>query len=247
MVGTVAAVLSSKRGAVLGAVVAVLIAWTAGAGALPGVGHWPDVLLISLVVLPLTLTIPLLALPLSATRTALPLAAGLLVLAALFSLLGLGALFNVTKLLALTAVGYVFMGIFEALSWLVLVALIIPWVDALSFWRGPTDYVVSEQPGLFDRISIAFRLPGEEGSASLGPPDILFFALFLSAAQRFDLRVGWTWVSMVGLLALTLILTTEWNVAGLPALPAIAVGFLLPNIDLIWRAWRERGLEVRSD
>ena len=246
MVGAAAALLRSKRGAALGAVLAALVAWNAGAGILPDVGLWPGVALISLVVLPLTLTIPLLVLPLSPTRTALPLAAGLLVLAAVFSLLGQGALFNVTKLLALTMVGYVFMGVFEALSWVVLIALIIPWVDAVSVWRGPTDYVVSEQPGLFDRISIAFRLPGEEGSANLGPPDILFFALFLSTAQRFGLRVGWTWVSMVGLLALTLILTTEWDVGGLPALPAIAIGFLLPNVDLIWRAWRERGLEVRE-
>jgi len=246
VVGAAAALLRSKRGAALGAVLAALVAWNAGAGILPDVGLWPGVALISLVVLPLTLTIPLLVLPLSPTRTALPLAAGLLVLAAVFSLLGQGALFNVTKLLALTMVGYVFMGVFEALSWVVLIALIIPWVDAVSVWRGPTDYVVSEQPGLFDRISIAFRLPGEEGSANLGPPDILFFALFLSTAQRFGLRVGWTWVSMVGLLALTLILTTEWDVGGLPALPAIAIGFLLPNVDLIWRAWRERGLEVRE-
>jgi len=246
VVGAAAALLRSKRGAALGAVLAALVAWNAGAGILPDVGLWPGVALISLVVLPLTLTIPLLVLPLSPTRTALPLAAGLLVLAAVFSLLGQGALFNVTKLLALTMVGYVFMGVFEALSWVVLIALIIPWVDAVSVWRGPTDYVVSEQPGLFDRISIAFRLPGEEGSANLGPPDILFFALFLSTAQRFGLRVCWTWVSMVGLLALTLILTTEWDVGGLPALPAIAIGFLLPNVDLIWRAWRERGLEVRE-
>ena len=63
-----------------------------------------------------------------------------------------------------------------------LIALIIPWVDAVSVWRGPTEYVVSEQPSLFDRISIAFRLPGEDGSANIGPPDILFFALFLSTA-----------------------------------------------------------------
>ena len=52
---------------------------------------------------------------------------------------------------------------------------------------------------------------------------------------------------MVGLLALTLILTTQFDVDGLPALPAIAIGFLLPNADLLWRAWRERGLEVRSE
>ncbi len=102
--------------------------------------------------------------------------------AVLFDLAGLDSLFNVTKLLALTAIGFLFMQVFEALSWVVLIALIIPWVDALSVWRGPTDYVVSEQPSLFDRISIAFRLPGEEGSANIGPPDILFFALFLATA-----------------------------------------------------------------
>ena len=112
---------------------------------------------------------------------------------------------------------------FEALSWVVLIAVIIPWVDALSVWRGPTSYVVSEKPSLFERISIEFRLPGETGSANIGPPDILFFALFLAAADRFGLRVTWTWLSMVGLLALTLILTTVFDFDGLPALPAIAL------------------------
>jgi hypothetical protein len=247
VVGTAAALLSARRGAALTVVVAALVAWDAGAGILPGVGRWPDVLVVSFLVLPLTLAVPWLALPVASTRAALPLAGSLVVLAVLLDLAGLGSLFNVTKLLALTLFGYVFMRVFEALAWVVLIALIIPWVDALSVWRGPTDYVVSEQPSLFDRISIAFRLPGEEGSANVGPPDILFFALFLSAAQRFGLRVGWTWISMVALLALTLLLTTEFDVSGLPALPAIAIGFLLPNADLIWRAWRERGLEVRSD
>ena len=52
---------------------------------------------------------------------------------------------------------------------------------------------------------------------------------------------------MVGLLALTLILTTVFDISGLPALPAIAFGFLLPNVDLLWKRWRERGLEVRSE
>jgi len=246
VVGAAAAVLSSRRAAALAGVIVTLVAWAAGAGVLPGLPEWPGVLVISVLVMPLTLTVPWLALPLSSTRGALPLAACFAVLAVLLHLAGLGALFNVTKLLALTLVGYVFMQVFEALSWVVLVALIIPWVDALSVWHGPTRYVVSHQPSLFERISIAFRLPGQEGSANVGPPDILFFALFLAAARRFGLRVGWTWLSMVGLLALTLILTTEFDVAGLPALPAIALGFLLPNVDLIWRAWRERGLEVRS-
>jgi hypothetical protein len=244
VVGGAAAVLSTRRTAALAAVVAVLVTWDAGAGVLPDVGRWPDVAVVALLLVPLTFAVPWIALPAAAARSVLPLAVALVLLAILLDLAGLGSLFNAAKLLALTAVGFCFMQLFEALSWVVLIAVIIPWVDALSVWRGPTDYVVSEQPSLFDRISIAFRLPGEEGSANIGPPDIVFFALFLTAASRFGLRVAWTWLSMVGLLALTLILTTAFDFDGLPALPAIALGFLLPNADLLWRTWRERGLEV---
>lgn len=246
MVGGAAAVLSARRTAALAAVVAALVAWDAGAGVLPDVGRWPDVLVVSLVLLPLTFAVPWIVLPAAAARGVLPIAVALVALAVLLDLAGMGSLFNEAKLLALIAVGFWFMRLFEALSWVVLIAAIIPWVDALSVWRGPTDYVVSEQPSLFDRISIAFRLPGEEGSANIGPPDILFFALFLAAADRFGLRVSWTLLSMVGLLALTLIVTTVFEIDGLPALPAIAIGFLLPNADLLWKAWRQRGLEVRS-
>ena len=95
-----------------------------------------------------------------------------------------------------------------------------PWVDAISVWRGPTDYVVAEQPQVFDDVSIAFRVPGEDGAANLGPPDILFFALFLAAAARFGLRVVWTWLAMTALLGVTLILAATTDVGGLPALPA---------------------------
>jgi hypothetical protein len=95
-------------------------------------------------------------------------------------------------------------------------------------------------------VSYAFRLPGEEGSANIGPPDILFFALFLAAASRFRLRVGWTWASMVGMLALTMVITVAFDINGLPALPAVSIGFLLPNTDLLWKAWRERKLELQA-
>ena len=43
---------------------------------------------------------------------------------------------------------------------------------------------------------------------------------------------------MTALLGATLILTATTDVAGLPALPAICIGFLLPNVDLLWRALR---------
>ena len=244
MVGGAAALLIARRAGPLAVVVAVLIAWDAGAGVLPDVGNRSDVLMISLLVLPVTFAVPWLALPAAASRWLPHAVAALVALSLLLYVAGFGALFNVSKLLALTVIGFWFMTVFEALSWVVLISLIIPWVDVYSVWRGPTEYIVSEQPSLFDRVSIAFRLPGEEGSANIGPPDILFFALFLAAAERFALRVRWTWFSMVGLLSLTLIATDALDLTGLPALPAICVGFLLPNADRLWRAWRERGLEV---
>jgi hypothetical protein len=247
VVGGAATVLSGRRAAALAAVGAVLVAWNAGAGALPNVGLWPDALLVALVLFPLTFSIPLIALPAATARGLLPIALALGALSVLLHLAGLESLFNVTKLLALTAAGFWFMHLFEELSWVVLIALIIPWIDAISVWRGPTEYVVSQQPGTFERVSIAFRLPGETGSANIGPPDILFFALFLSAAQRYGLRVWWTWLGMVGLLAATLIVTTLWDASGLPALPAIALGFLLPNVDLIWRGWRANRAAVREN
>ncbi len=69
---------------------------------------------------------------------------------------------------------------------------------------------------------------------------MLFFALFLASTRRFGLRVGWTWIAMTSALTLTLVATYVFDLGGLPALPAIAVGFLLPNLDLLWRAARFR-------
>jgi hypothetical protein len=244
VVGGAAAVLTARRAGALAVVVAALVAWDAGAGLLPELGNQADVLVIALFVLPVTFAVPWLALPVAESRWLPHTAVVLVVLSFLLYLAGFGALFNVTKLLALTAVGFWFMTVFEALSWVVLISLIIPWVDVFSVWRGPTEYIVSEQPSFFDRVSISFRLPGEDGSANIGPPDILFFALFLAATDRFDLRVRVTWISMVGLLSLTLIATDAFDLTGLPALPAICLGFLIPNVDRLWRAWRERGLEV---
>ena len=66
-------------------------------------------------------------------------------------------------------------------------------------------------------------------------------ALFVAAADRFGLRPFWTWLTMTALIGCTLSLAVATDVGGLPALPAIAIGFLLPNADLIWHALRRRG------
>lgn len=243
MVGRAATVLDGRRAGALGLVLLLLGTWGAGAGTLPDLGTPLDVAVVAVVLMPLTFAVAWFALPLAVApaRSLAGLATALLVLALLLHAGGFGALFNVAKIAVLTVAGYWFLQLFEALSWVALVAVIIPWVDAVSVWRGPTDYVVTQKPGLFDAVAVAFRLPGENGSANLGPPDVLFLALFVASAARFGLRAGWTWLTTVVLLGLTLIVTAALGIAGLPALPAISLGFLLPNADLLWRAWRGRG------
>ena len=219
----------------------MLALYTAGADRLWDGGLWPDLLFLTLVLFPATFALIWLLLPLRDHRAMLPTGLTLAALAVLLHFAELDVLLNVAKLFALVCLGFWFLSWFENVMWAALIAVIIPWVDAISVWQGPTEYVVEEQPQVFDNVSVAFRVPGEDNTANLGPPDILFFALFLAAADRFALRVAWTWLGMTALLGGTLILTATTDVAGLPALPAICIGFLLPNADILWAALRRRG------
>ena len=222
------------------ALLGVIVVWTETGGSLPDVPEWVDVALAAFVLMPVTLAVTWLALPLAGARGLLVVAVGLLAVAWALDTAGLDGLFNVAKLLAFTLFGYWFVQLFQELWSVVLVAFLIPWVDALSVWRGPTRVVVEERPDIFERISVAFPLPGEDGSANLGPPDVIFLALFLATAARYELRVAATFICSAALLGLTLVLAVVFDLGGLPALPAVALGFLLPNADLLWRAWRER-------
>ena len=240
--GGAPALLETTRGrlAAIAALLAAVGLYTAFGGRLFGMRTSLDVAVIGFVVIPAVFGFVWLVLPWRDSRWLLPAAIGLAALALVLRALGLETLFDLAKLAALTAIGFWFLSVFEELWWTVLVALIIPWVDAASVWRGPTDYVVSEKPGLFEELAFAFRVPGEDAFAHLGPPDILFFSLFLAAAARFGLRPGWTWIAMTLGLGLTLVITVWADVAGLPALPAISLGFLVPNVDLLWHRLRNR-------
>jgi hypothetical protein len=94
---------------------------------------------------------------------------------------------------------------------------------------------------VFTYFSVYWALPHESDDPRLGIPDVLFFALYLAAAVRFRLRPGWTWLAMVAALGVTIVITVWADVAGLPALPALSIGFLVPNADLIWRQLRRTG------
>jgi hypothetical protein len=201
---------------------------------------WWDVAWIGAVLMPAVFGLVLFALPLRQERWLLPAGAAFAVLAAVLTYTDVDVFANFARLGACTLIGWWFLGYFETVSWVVLVAAIIPWVDAYSVWRGPTKQIVEHHANVFGVLSFAFPVPGEHAAANLGMPDLLFFALFLAAASRFGLRVYWTWLALVAALGLTIAATVWWNLSGLPALPGIALGFLLPNADLLWKRLRRK-------
>ncbi|HEV3479361.1 MAG TPA: hypothetical protein VG144_07915 [Gaiellaceae bacterium] len=208
---------------------------------LPEASEAWEVAFLGLCLMPAVFALVWLVLPLRRSRGLLLLAIAFLVLTVGLEVAGLEAVANFTKLAVMTTFAFWFLDFFESVLWVALVALIIPIVDSISVWRGPTRHIVEEQPQIFEVFSFAFPSPGGETSANLGLPDLLFFALFLAAAAKWSLRVGWTWIALTASLGLTMLLAVVWDVAGLPALPGLAFGFLLPNADLLWnefQRWR---------
>jgi hypothetical protein len=195
--------------------------------------------------MPATFAMPYLALPLRSALSSSQLALAVVALAvatAVLTVSGADVAANFTKFFAVTLAGWWFLQFFEAVTWVLLVAILIVPVDIYSVARGPTKTIVEQEPQVFDALSVGFPVPGEHGAAQLGLPDVMFFALFLGACSKFQLRPGWTWVAMTLSFGATLAIAVQWDVSGLPALPLLSVAFVLVNTDLLWRGLREQRL-----
>jgi hypothetical protein len=233
--------LTRIRALALATVMVALAVWGSIAADLPELPEGAAVAIAAMVVLPAFTLAIWLALPLARypAHWLLVAAAAFGALWVLFYFVDFEIASNVSKLSCFVLVGLWFLSLFEFLWWLSIVALLVPWVDIWSVAFGPTNYVTEEQPGFFEQVSIALHVPGETATANIGPPDIVFFALFLAAAQRWHLRVAWTWICITGFLSLTLVAVWLLDSSGLPALPAVCLGFLVPNADLLWRDARD--------
>lgn len=243
MVGGATAVLDRRRIVALGLLGAALVAYFAAHESLPNVTKWWDVAILSLLVMPAVFALVWLLLPLWEARFVTVVGFAFVPLAVLFELAHVDSAASFAKLGAATFLAWRFLTLFEAVSWVVLVAVIIPWVDAFSVFRGPTNTIVRDRPGIFDALSFGFPFPGQDGLARLGIPDLVFFALFLAATARWSLRTALTWLAMVASFGITIVLAVAWDpfdLGGLPALPLLSLAFLLVNADLLWRRRRAR-------
>jgi hypothetical protein len=241
-VGRASAVLGPQRTLAFVALAVALGLYYRFHTSLPNTSTWGDVAFLSFLLIPGVLLFVYLVLPLRLARDLqlLFVAVAFAVLALLLHQAGLDAPSDFAKLGAMAFVAFWFLNFFEALSWVVLVACIVPWVDAYSVWRGPTNHIVHNHRQVFSTLSFAFPVPGEPSAANLGLPDLLFFSLFLAAAARFGLRVFSTWALLTASFGATIAVAVLWDKPGLPALPLLSLGFLLANADLLWRSLRVR-------
>jgi hypothetical protein len=233
------------RAAALLIVAVVLAVYYTAATDLPDWQLRWDITFLALALIPTTFLLPYLALPARRELGAVRLAyatAGLAIATVALEAFDLELAANFFKLAAVTCLGWWFLQFFEAVTWVLLVAVLIVPVDIYSVARGPTNQILEDAPRVFDVVSIFFPIPGEQPLAQLGLPDVLFFALFLGAAERFALRVNLTWLLMALSFGGTLTIAVVWDVGGLPALPLLSLAFLLANGDLIWRAYRKEPL-----
>jgi hypothetical protein len=243
-VGRAAAVLDRRRAAAFVALAVVVGVYYETHESWFRLSLWGSIAWLCFLVIPAVFGFVWLALPAWAAPLRVLLAATVAfsVAAVVLQATGASPVANFAKLGAMTFGAWCFLRFFEELSWVVLVAFIVPFVDSYSVWRGPTNTIVTKHVEVFDALSFTFPVPGVDGGAKLGLPDLLFFALFLGAAARWRLRVGWTWICLVASIGGTIALATALEVDGLPALPLLSVGFLLPNADLLWRAVRDRNV-----
>ena len=172
LVGRASSVLSRARAAALGSLLAALCAWRCVRPlAARGAGLASTSTIVAVLLIPATFAVVWLAPALSPRRAGCSRSPSRPARSpSLLHVAGLTAAFNVTKLVAFTLVGFGFVQLFEALSWVVLVAAADP-VGRHRVGLGAARPGSSSrsEPDIFETIAIAFALPGEDAAARPRP------------------------------------------------------------------------------
>jgi hypothetical protein len=220
--------------------VAVLLGWGWGSRLLPAIPVRADIMVSAAIVLTAVAALVWAMLPLSALARRLPLVAlAALPCAVVFVWVGWVPAANVAKVVFAGALGIWISAELERLSWIVIVAAVSAAVDVVSVAAGPTKAILEKGPVVVGYFTIAVTWAGygyAEAYTGLGVSDVLFFSLYLGAARRFGLRVGWSAVAMVASFLGTIAVAMWWT--ALPALPLLSVAFLAVNADLLVRGIR---------
>jgi len=189
--------------------------------------------------------IAVLALDVRSGRLIGTLVAVLAVLVIALNVLSIPVASDLAKIALGTLAGLGMARLLERPWWLLPVCLCVPAADAWSVFssRGVTHAVVEraqQDRSWLDWPTIATPIAGFEYAAfaRIGIVDVLFLALFLAAAWRWDLGVVRCAVVLPLAFVVASVLVLEDVARAVPALPVLCLGFLAIAIVPMWRDLR---------
>jgi hypothetical protein len=142
------------------------------------------------------------------------------------------SLANLLRILAAASVGISLARYVSSTGVVLLVVAVATVSDLFSVFAGPTKALVEEDAPVLDLLLLVFPTFGSTLGFGLGVSDFVFLALFAAASRFLNLRYPATLLCVCSatFLAVTAGLLLE---RPLPALPFIAIAFVLVNVDLI--------------
>ena len=167
----------------------------------------------------------------------LVLGAGLL--AGAFTVAEATALANLAKALFAGSLGLLLARLLDEPLVVIAVPLFVGVIDVLSVAGGPTAALARDSSRAGEFLSLQLPAWGGGRAGVLGVTDLVFVAFFASSAWRFGLRRRATAAALVAALPLALVIELALDVV-VPALPLLAAGLLLPNLDLLPGLLRRR-------
>jgi hypothetical protein len=139
---------------------------------------------------------------------------------------------DLTRILAAACLGIALARYITSVGVALIIVLAAIASDLFSVFAGPTRVLVREDSPVLDGLLLVFPTFGSALGFGLGVSDFIFLALFAAASRFLDLRYAATLLGLCfgAFLAVTAGLLLQ---RPLPALPFIAVAFVIVNADLI--------------
>jgi hypothetical protein len=139
---------------------------------------------------------------------------------------------DLARILAAACVGISLARYITSVGTVLIVVVAAIGADIFSVFAGPTEALVRTESPLLDLLLLVFPTFGTPLGFGLGLSDFIFLALFAAAARTLDLRYAAT---LLGVCAAAFLAVTVGLLLArpLPALPFIAIAFVVGNADLI--------------
>ena len=139
---------------------------------------------------------------------------------------------NLSRIVAAACVGIALARYITSVGVVLIVVLAAIASDLFSVFAGPTRVLVQEDSPVLDGLLLVFPTFGSVLGFGLGLSDFIFLALFAAASRFLNLRYVAT---LLGVCFAAFLAVSAGLLLGrpLPALPFIAIAFLLVNADLI--------------